>query len=65
MPDDDARMEWVHNMRRMFSPADMIAEDGSILQDFFKPKQVMPTDRHAAPACYALRCMRMPCFHGA
>lgn len=40
----DARLQWVQEMRRHFSPPDMIAEDGSIRQEFFKPKHVMLVD---------------------
>ena len=33
------RLQWVHDMRNAFSPAAMLAEDGSINQEFFKPKK--------------------------
>lgn len=37
-------MDWVIAMRRQFSPAGMLAEDGSINQTFFRPKQVLLVD---------------------
>ena len=35
-----ARIKWVHSMRAQFSPPEMIGEDGSVRQNFFRPKQV-------------------------
>ena len=35
------RLQWVHDMRSAFSPAAMLAEDGSINQEFFKPSKVI------------------------
>lgn len=32
---------WAANMRKMFSPEGMCNEDGSINQDFFKPKKII------------------------
>jgi len=33
------KQEWSRKMRLMFSPKDMISEDGSLNQEYFKPKQ--------------------------
>ncbi|KAK9828761.1 hypothetical protein WJX72_001961 [[Myrmecia] bisecta] len=40
----DARLDWVRSMRRQFSPLEMLNPDGSIHQDFFKPKRVVLVD---------------------
>lgn len=37
----DARLQYVIDMRRRFSPPGMLHPDGSINQDFFKPKRVV------------------------
>jgi len=36
---DQQRQEWAAGMRRLFSPASMLNEDGSINQDYFKPRR--------------------------
>eukprot|EP00873_Tetraselmis_striata_P003650 jgi/Tetstr1/423914/TSEL_014537.t1 len=41
------RDAWANKMRRLLSPPGMLAEDGSINQDFFKPKRVIVVDREA------------------
>ena len=33
-------MQWVKDMRKLLSPPEMINEDGTVNQDFFKPKKV-------------------------
>ncbi len=38
---NDARLQYVIDMRRRFSPPGMLHPDGSINQDFFKPKRVV------------------------
>ncbi|CAL8462744.1 g2277 [Coccomyxa elongata] len=38
------RIQWVKDLRRILSPPDMIAEDGSVNQEFFKPKKVVLVD---------------------
>ena len=38
---EDARHAWMLEMRRTFSPPGMLNEDGSINQEFFKPKRVI------------------------
>ena len=35
------RLEWVKQMRGMFSPEGMCRPDGDIDQDFFKPKNII------------------------
>lgn len=34
------RLAWVKNMRRQFSPKEMLTDDGEINQEYFKPTQV-------------------------
>lgn len=44
------RLQWVKDMRKMLSPPEMIKADGSVNQDFFKPKKVQ--------LCHHIRCLR-------
>lgn len=37
----DQRIQWAISMRQKFSPSGMMNEDGSVNQDFFKPKRVV------------------------
>jgi len=37
----DPRVEWANKMRQLVSPAEALNEDGSLNQDFFKPKKVL------------------------
>jgi hypothetical protein len=39
--DEAAKIAWGNEMRRQFSPAGVSLEDGSINQDFFKPKKII------------------------
>lgn len=41
---DAEKIDWVIEMRRKFSPEGMLNEDGTINQDFFKPKRVVIID---------------------
>ena len=36
----EKRVQWVKDMRKLLSPPEMINPDGSVNQDFFKPKKV-------------------------
>ena len=36
----EKRVQWVKGMRKVLSPPEMINADGSVNQDFFKPKKV-------------------------
>ena len=36
----EQRVQWAKDMRRALSPPDMLHEDGSVKQEFFKPKKV-------------------------
>eukprot|EP00879_Flechtneria_rotunda_P007372 GHRR01007733.1.p1 GENE.GHRR01007733.1~~GHRR01007733.1.p1 ORF type:complete len:199 (+),score=46.31 GHRR01007733.1:559-1155(+) len=38
---DEARLAYATHMRKLFSPPGMLNSDGSINQDFFKPKKVV------------------------
>jgi len=42
LPESEAaqRLAWVREMRAQLSPPGMLADDGSINQEFFKPKTV-------------------------
>lgn len=35
----EQRVQWVRDMRKLLSPPEMIQADGSVNQDFFKPKK--------------------------
>jgi len=37
----DPRVEWANRMRQLVTPSDALHEDGSLNQDFFKPKKVL------------------------
>lgn len=37
----NARDAWVHGMRARFSPANLVSDDGTLNQDFFKPERVV------------------------
>jgi hypothetical protein len=37
----DSRLNWVSEMRALFSPRGVQNEDGSINQEFFKPRQII------------------------
>lgn len=37
----EARIQWAKDMRKLLSPPNMILEDGSVNQEFFKPKKVL------------------------
>lgn len=39
--DEAAKIAWGNDMRRQFSPAGVCLEDGSINQDYFKPKKII------------------------
>lgn len=41
LPDQQARLEYATRMRQLFSPPGMLHPDGSINQDFFRPKKVV------------------------
>ena len=43
------RLEWVSQMRALFSPAGVQNADGTINQEFFKPKQIVI--QTGAPRC--------------
>jgi hypothetical protein len=36
----EERVQWARDMRRLLSPPDMLLADGSVNQEFFKPKKV-------------------------
>lgn len=40
-PSQDARVEWAKQMRLKFGPSGMLEADGTINQQFFRPKQVV------------------------
>ena len=40
---ESERLDWVKNMRRQFSPKEMLTDDGEINQEYFKPTQVRDT----------------------
>lgn len=37
----EKRVQWVRDTRKVLSPPEMINPDGSVYQDFFKPKKVI------------------------
>ena len=37
----EKRLQWVRDTRKVLSPPEMISPDGSVNQDFFKPKKVI------------------------